>query len=266
MTGLVGYLDGVAALGPGFDNWPMLAAQLRGEQPWQAAPTQLPAPQGLPSAERRRVGKPVRLALALGFEAAAMSGAALTHLATVFAASGGDGDNMHMMCTALAEPDRAVSPTRFTNSVHNAPAGYWGIAAHAEAPCNVLSAYDASFSMGLLDALGQVQAERRSVLLICYDTPYAGPLADLRPLPEPCGTAMLLSPQPGPASLARIALRVDAAAPGTTGHAAFDALAHAAPSMRALPALAALARREHGSFGLEAPAGLALAIELEPCA
>ena len=39
------------------------------------------------------------------------------------------GDTIHAVCTALTEPDYPVSPTRFSNSVHNAPAGYWSIAA-----------------------------------------------------------------------------------------------------------------------------------------
>ncbi|AXK38928.1 beta-ketoacyl synthase chain length factor [Crenobacter cavernae] len=263
MSKLTAYLDGVGALGPGFDNWTQLAARLRGEEPWRPAPTVLPAPQALPPAERRRVGKPVRLALALGFEAAAMAGSDTTKLATVFTASGGDGDNMHALCTTLAEPERLVSPTRFTNSVHNGPAGYWGIAAAASAPCNVLSAFDSSFAMGLLEALGQLQDEQRKVLLIAYDTPYPGPLASLRPLPDSCGVALLLSPQRSERSLARIAVTVDAAPCGSTGLAELDALGQSAPALRALPLLAALANGQAVRCALEAP--LPLAVELQPC-
>lgn len=265
MSKLSAYLDGVGALGPGFDNWTQLAAQLRGEQAWQSTPTVLPAPQALPPAERRRVGKPVRLALALGFEAVEQAGADTTKLATVFTASGGDGDNMHALCTTLAEPERLVSPTRFTNSVHNGPAGYWGIAAHAEAPCNVLSAFDASFAMGLLEALGQLQHEQRPVLLIAYDTPYPGPLASLRPLPEPCGVALLLSPQRSAHSLARLELGNAASAPGSTGQATLDVLSASAPALRALPLLAALAKGQAVRCALEAPQGFPLAVELQPC-
>jgi len=261
MNGLFAYLDGVAALGPGFDDWTMLAAQLRGDAIWQNAPTRLPAPQTLPPAERRRVGKPVRLALALGFEAAAMAGAEPADLATVFTASGGDGDNLHALCSTLAEPERLVSPTRFTNSVHNAPAGYWGIAAQARAPSSVLSAYDASFAMGLLEALGQVRGEARRVLLIAYDSPYPGPLAALRPLPEPCGVALLLSPARSERSLARLMLDAGADEAGSTGVTELDALARSAPAMRALPMLAALARGEGGRFGLESPTPLAVELQ-----
>ncbi|MDN0074383.1 beta-ketoacyl synthase chain length factor [Crenobacter sp. SG2303] len=264
MSKLSAYLDGVGALGPGFDNWPQLAAQLSGEAPWQAAPTQLPAPQALPPAERRRVGKPVRLALALGFEAA--TGVDTTTLATVFTASGGDGDNMHALCTTLAEPERLVSPTRFTNSVHNGPAGYWGIAARAQAPCNVLSAFDAGFTMGLLETLGQVHGEQRAVLLIAYDTPYPGPLARLRPLPDACGVALLLSPERSERSLARIELDTAAAPAGSTGQAELDALANSAPALTALPLLAALAKGQPARCALRTLNGFELAVELQPCA
>ena len=34
----------------------------------------------------------------------------------------------------LAADPRELSPTRFHNSVHNAPAGYWTVAAHCHAP------------------------------------------------------------------------------------------------------------------------------------
>jgi hypothetical protein len=119
--------------------------------------------------------------------------------------------------------------------------------------------------MGLLEALAQVQAERRRVLLICYDTPYSGPLAAVRPLPEPCGVALLLGPHAGPSSLAGVDLRVGPGTEGSTGHAAFDALAGAAPSMRALPMLAALAKGLQGDFALASPAGLTLTVQIQPC-
>jgi hypothetical protein len=84
----------------------------------------------------------------------------------VFTASGADGHNCHALCEQLATDDRQISPTRFHNSVHNAAAGYWGIATGSMAPCQVICAYDASFGAGLLDALAQVALERTPVLLI----------------------------------------------------------------------------------------------------
>jgi hypothetical protein len=45
--------------------------------------------------------------------------------ASVFTSSGGDGDVIHHICETLTQPGREVLLTRFHNSVHNAPAGYY---------------------------------------------------------------------------------------------------------------------------------------------
>ncbi len=125
-------------------------------------------------------------------------------LATVFAASGADGHNCHAICEQLATDDRQISPTRFHNSVHNAAAGYWGIATGSMAPCQVICAYDASFGAGLLDALGQVVLDRQPTLLIAYDSEYPEPLHATRPLPDVAGVAVLLAPEHSERSLACI--------------------------------------------------------------
>src|SRR5215472_16389733 len=116
MSALQASIEGIGVLGPGLPDWPVTAQVLTAAAPWAPAPTVLPAAVRLPSAERRP---------------------------TVFTSSGGDGENCHEMCEVLATPERQLSPTRFHNSVHNAPAGYWGIATGATAAANSLCAYDA---------------------------------------------------------------------------------------------------------------------------
>ena len=153
MSGLSAYVDGVGLIGPGLANWTLGKAILAGEATYVEQCALLPAADTLPSAERRRVGRVVRLALAIGYEAASAAGQDTASLATVFASSGGDGDICHQICQMLATGDRQISPTRFHNSVHNAPAGYWGIATGARAPSTSLCAYDGSFGAGLLEAL-----------------------------------------------------------------------------------------------------------------
>ena len=208
----------------------------------------------------------IRLALALGQEAAAQAGADLAQLATVFAASGADGHNCHALCEQLAGDDRQVSPTRFHNSVHNAAAGYWGIATRSMAPCQVICAYDGSLGAGLLDALAQVALDQRPVLLICYDSEYPEPLHAKRPLPDAAGMAWLLAPRRTAASLAHIS-----ATPGGQGaptpmqNAALEALRGQFPSLRALPALQALARREAADVVLDYLPGHSLGLRLQPC-
>ena len=80
------------------------------------------------------MGAVVKLALAVGLEACAHAGAIPARLPAVFTSSGGDGRNCHEICAALASAERLISPTRFHNSVHNAAAGYWGIATGAPRP------------------------------------------------------------------------------------------------------------------------------------
>ena len=130
------------------------------------APTVLPAPAVLPTAERRRSGRVVKLALAVAAEACTRAGKDPAKLPSVFTSSGADGLNCHELCVALALPSREISPTRFSNSVHNAAAGYWSIGTRAERDSTVLCAYDASFAAGLLEALVQVSGGHETPLLL----------------------------------------------------------------------------------------------------
>jgi 3-oxoacyl-(acyl-carrier-protein) synthase len=170
---LTARIRGVGLLGPGLAGWAAAREALAGRAPYVPAPTMLPAPEALPATERRRAGKCVKLALATGLEAAAGAGLDPASLATVFASSSGDGENCHAICEALASDDRMISPTRFHNSVHNAPAGYWSIATGATASADCIAAFDASFGAGLLEALARLAAEPRDcVMLLAYDAPY----------------------------------------------------------------------------------------------
>ena len=208
---LTAWIEGIGFLAPGLPDWPTARAVLRGEQAYAPAPSVLPAPSILPPAERRRASRVVKLTLAVGREAAAHAGADVGQLATVFSASGADGHNCHALCEQLAGEDRQISPTRFHNSVHNAAAGYWGIATGAMAPCQVICAYDASFGAGLLDALGQVVVDRQTTLLIAYDSEYPQPLFAKRPVPDVAGVGLVLAPQRTERSLAQITVAPDTA-------------------------------------------------------
>src|SRR6202011_4773279 len=182
MRPLAAFVDGVGLLGPGIADWPSGARMLSGKEPWACAPTVLPAPQCLPSAERRRTSAVVKLALAVGLEAASRAGADPATLPAVFTSSGGDGHNCHEICQVLASAERQLSPTRFHNSVHNAAAGYWGIATGAPPASNALCAHDASFAAGLLESVTQVSVEQTRVLLIAYDASYPEPMRAVRPI------------------------------------------------------------------------------------
>jgi len=262
---LTAFVDGIGVLGPGITDWIAAARMLRCEAPWQSAPTVLPAPQSLPSAERRRTGAPVRLSLAVGLEATSRAGVDPVRLPAVFTSSGGDGYNCHEICQVLASQDRQVSPTRFHNSVHNAASGYWGIATGATAACNALCAYDASFGAGLLEALVQLVIESTAVLLIAYDTGYPEPLYRARPIPDAFGVALVLSPSRGAASLARLSAVPSTGPADGLAHAGLEGLRRSIPAARSLPLLELLARGQSGRAAIDYLEETTVGVEVSPC-
>jgi len=251
MTRSSAFIESVGLLGPGLKDWPQAARVLAGHAAYAPERTALPPPAGLPPAERRRTGPAVRIALAVAHEAVAASGRDAATLATVFTSSGGDGHNCHVICETLAGADRQLSPTRFHNSVHNAPAGYWSIAAHAMAPSSVLCAYDGSFAAGLLDSLGHATVDATPTLLVAFDTDYPPPMRDVRPIPDAFGVALVLAPEAGPRSLARIDARLTNAPATVLASRELEQLRRENPAARALPLLDALAARRHASVVLD---------------
>jgi len=261
MIPLSAVIESVGLIGPGFASWVDAQAILAGHVPYEAARTVVPAPASLPSAERRRTGTGVKLALAVGHEAVTASGRDAASLATVFAASGGDGQNCHAICETLASDDRKLSPTRFHNSVHNAPAGYWSIATRAMAQSNVLCAYDGSFAAGLLESLCQVAVDGVPTLLIAFDTEYPAPMRDVRPVPDAFGVALLLSPVQGAdahtvtGTGANVLARIDARLTDTPATVLavqeLEQMRRSNPAARALPLLEALAKQHPASVVLD---------------
>lgn len=258
------YIDGLGLIGPGFANWPQALQVLSGAESYVHAPAVIPAPAALPSAERRRTSAPVRLALAIGFEAAQASGRDARELNTVFTASGGDGENCHAICETLAGDEREISPTRFHNSVHNAPAGYWSIAAHAMTSSNVLCAYDGSFCAGLLESLCAVNVDAEDSLLIAFDTEYPEPLRSARATAGAFGIALVLTPRQSARTIARIDAELTDAPATTLASPALEALRVGNPTARALPLLEALAAKSARTVVLDYLDGLRLRVDVVP--
>src|SRR3546814_8342283 len=78
---------------------------------------------------------------------------------------------MDYMCATLTGEPRSISPTKFHNSVHNAAAGYWTIGSGCMHASTAVSAFDASFAQGLVEALAQLAEGAEAVLLAAYDGP-----------------------------------------------------------------------------------------------
>jgi hypothetical protein len=266
VSGLAADLAGIAVLGPGLTDWAHARAVLAGEQPFVHTATAVPAPALLPPNERRRSGLAVKIALAVG--AAALEGGAqdAAGLATVFTSSSADGDTCHAICEQLAGSDRLISPTRFHNSVHNAPSGYWSIATRSMAASTSLCGYDASFGAGLIEAFALLNAQRRPVLLIAYDAPYPEPLLSKRAVRHAFGLALLLAPLPGAAAPARLELALTDAAPEPLADASLESLRRNVPTARSLPLLALLARGAAGGAVIEYLDRPNIALQVTPCA
>jgi lambda repressor-like predicted transcriptional regulator len=220
----------------------------------------MPAPQRLPATERRRAGPVVKASVAVADEASAAAGLDPSTLATVFSSSTGDPVNCHLLCEALATPQRMISPTRFTNSVHNAPAGYWHIATGSRQPSTSLAAYDASFAAGLLEAYAQCLSLQAPVLLVACDVPYPEPMHALRPVADVFALALVLAPAGGRAL--RLQLGGEECATRCDDEA-LDEVRRQIPAARALPLLQALARDAPMSLVLQAWPGMALGIEVD---
>jgi hypothetical protein len=188
----------------------------------------------------------------------------------VFASSGADGETIAAILAALATPGREVSPTRFHNSVHNAPSGYWGIAAQSREPVISVSCHDASFAAGLLEAGVQAVAGGRAVLLAAYDLAYPPPLDCVRHVEAGFGVALVLRPissqlAPLHHELPQLRMVLGTGADATRcTDLGLEALRRGNPAARSLPLLALLASRSAGHVRLDLNHG-ALDVEVVPC-
>jgi hypothetical protein len=165
----------------------------------------------------------------------------------------------------LASNDRQISPTRFHNSVHNVAAGYWSIATGAMTTSSVLSAFDASFGAGLLEALTQTVVDNTRTVLLACDTPYPEPLYSARPIPDAFGVALVLAPERSAQALAQISVGLTDASADRLDDGALEALRSAIPAARGLPLLCAIALRQDGRVVLDYLGNTRLAVAITLC-
>ncbi len=253
------YVEGVGLWSPQLADFAALRSLLAGATP---TPTVRPAAATLPPNERRRAPESVLLAVEVAGQAVAMSGRDAASLACVFASSHGDQPITDYMCATLAQTPAELSPIRFHNSVHNAPVGYWTIATGCHAPSTAVAAQRASFGAGLLEAVSQVLAEQRAVLLVCSDTAGSGPLGEVTGCRQPFGCALVLTAERSSATLARLDLQLTPAHPDSALDEPLVGWRDGNPSAGGLPLLALLARTG-GRCQLTAAATLGLQIDMD---
>jgi len=256
------HLDSVGVTGPGIESWSDAREALAGEGLYRVGDVARSTSQLLPANERRRVSATVKLALKVAEEAMRNASLDMERTCSVFATRDGDTEIIDKICAALLLPERPVSPTQFHNSVHNAAAGYWAIAAHSPMPSTTVSAYHASFAAGLLEAVAQLTVESRPVLLVAYDYPAPPPLAASVGVYPPFAVAMLLSPE---ATAQSMPLSIETATREPIRPMDSDALEKlraSNPAAGALPVLRALARGAPARVVLPHVNGLQVAVSV----
>ncbi len=192
MSNLTATIEGIGFWATGLPTWQTAQTFAQtGVEPTDAP--MRPSPQLLAPNERRRAPESVAVALEVALAACAAAGRDPKTLPSVFTSTQGDLGITDYMCATLRDEPRTISPTKFHNSVHNAAAGYWTIGNGCMAPATAISAYDASFAQGLLEALVQLAAGGEAVLLAAYDTPATGPLGGVARSTGLLGAALLLS-------------------------------------------------------------------------
>ena len=186
-------IAGVGAWGSYFDNWAGLQHLMQGESVPETR-NKGPKPAVIPANERRRAPLPVRLAVESSWQATQAAGVPPESLTCVFVSGLGDTDLTDYMCKTLASEHKELSPTKFHNSVHNAPAGYWTISTGTMSAANSVAGYEESVSLTILEAMIQCETENVPMLLTFYDAPVADILTPVLPNQETFAFSLVIYP------------------------------------------------------------------------
>jgi hypothetical protein len=257
MTSLRAGIAGIGFWANGLPSWHDAVAFAREGTLPEHAPAK-PSPQLLAPNERRRAPESVAVALEVALAACTASGRDPATLPSVFASTHGDLAITDYVAATLASEPRALSPTKFHNSVHNAAAGYWTIGTGCTAPATAVSAHAASFAQGLLEALSLLAAGHAAVLLAAYDAAATGPLAEVSHSAGLLGGALVLVADAAAAPIGLHVAPVATPAPAAGGALARKLAGNAMHPM--LPLFDALALGG-GDVLLHAGPGRALRVE-----
>ncbi len=258
-------IAGIGAWAPGAPDWQHLRGILRGEtMPADDAPAR-PAGTALPPAERRRAPDGVRLAAEVAAQATGMADIDPATVPCVFASTHGELAITDYVCETLTRSPRELSPTKFHNSVLNAPAGYWTIATGCTGASSAVSAHHRSFAAGLLEAAVFACAEATPVLFASCDVASTGPLVEMTRTTLAFGAAFLLVPDGARGATLRLALGSAVRAPFVDTGLALPAVAGDNPAnAHALALLRRLADGTATHLQLPLSTGLSLDMEIMP--
>jgi hypothetical protein len=264
MSGIDVAVLGIGAWSPEWPDWNTAAAVLCGNVDSAANAASRPAPAILPPTERRRAPESVLLGVEVALQACTMAKIAPAELPHVFASGFGELVINDYLCETLAKSPLDVSPIRFHNSVHNAPAGYWAIAAGCTRSSTAISAGPDTFGAGLLETALTVASNGAPALLSVYDVAATGPLRDVIVCSTRFGVGFVLGPD-RPNAVARLRIRrgADGKPPELASAASvLHAVHRENPAARSLPLLQAIARKESGVVRVAAGPRLTLDVEI----
>lgn len=259
------YVEGIGLWATGLPGWQASRACLCGEVPLSLDASLKPAPSLFATTERRRMPDSVLLALEVATQACAASKRNPCELPSIFTCTYGDLAITDYMCSTLVSAPAQLSPTKFHNSVHNAAAGYWGIASGSTTATTALCAGAYSFGAGLLEAAMQLLAEDHAVLLVAYDIASPPMLSQVASSKDLFGTALVLASRPGPHSVAKIELALDYDTPATVAmfsNSMLQQLYTSNPMARCLPLFETLAGTQSRTVILAAGPELILHMEI----
>ncbi|MGA9335815.1 MAG: beta-ketoacyl synthase chain length factor [Rudaea sp.] len=252
-------IEGIGVWSPELAGWDAARDELCGKMDNAADRPKRPAPGILPPNERRRAPEAVLIALEAAQQACAMAQRDPATLPNVFASAYGDLVINDYMCATLATTPLEISPTRFHNSVHNAAAGYWAIAAKCMRASTAISAGSATFGAGLLEAALLALGTQDEVLYVACDVAAVGPLVDVIPCRSAFAAAFVLAPSSAN-TFCRLRLRI-AAAELASAPAVPQAAHETNPIAVSLPLLRSLAQRKTGVLTIAAGPELNLCME-----
>ena len=177
---------GLGAWRPGFPD-------VRASHDQSARPDADVPPARLPPRLRRRTSLLVRMIAEVAAQASEQAGLPLGAMPIVVGSAYGElGTTMELLHELTV--DRAVSPFRFHNSVHNTASGYLSIAHENRRPATSLAAGEHTAAMVLLEAMTVLAERGGDVLVVLADETL--PAALTSPIATPASAAMILRARP----------------------------------------------------------------------
>lgn len=190
-----GSIAGVGVWGSGIRGWADFANQPAGVERLTVGECEPPPVTMIPPREKRRVPMMSRLAIEAGYQACEMAEIEPAGVATVFASCMADTQVTDYMCRVMNTSGKAMSPTRFHNSVHNATCGYWSIFCGGHEAGGFICSWEDSFAIAVLEAMTFVQEECKPTLMVCYDIANTAPMSSARSIESDLAVAILLAPE-----------------------------------------------------------------------